>query len=193
MTGVRDLRVIVVGAGMAGILSAIKLREAGLTDLVVYEKADRLGGTWRENTYPGIACDVPSHLYSYSFALNPDWSQSFSPGEEILDYFERVARDHGVIDDIRFGEEVTGCEWVDGRWHLETAAGTQLTLENGGARLEVNGVLDVERPPHEYEDIYARFAELLRDRRSLVDAAPLRLVADAFLVGRRVVTDPFLD
>ncbi len=76
---------------------------------------------------------------------------------------------------------------------IETVAGTQLKLSNGGARLEVNGVLDVERPPHEYEDIYDRFAELLRDRRSLVDATPLRLVADAFMVGRRLTTDPFHD
>lgn len=76
---------------------------------------------------------------------------------------------------------------------LETAAGNRLTLQNGGGRLEVNGVLDVERTPHEYEDIYDRFAELLRDRRSLVDAAPLRLVADAFMVGRRVETEPFHD
>ena len=65
---------------MAGVLSAIKLREAGFTDFTVYEKADGFGGTWRENTYPGLACDVPSHLYSYSFAPNPDWSHPFSPG-----------------------------------------------------------------------------------------------------------------
>ena len=66
----RHLRCAVIGAGMAGILSAIKLREAGLTDFTVYEKADRVGGTWRDNTYPGLSCDVPSHLYSYSFAPN---------------------------------------------------------------------------------------------------------------------------
>ena len=76
---------------------------------------------------------------------------------------------------------------------IETAAGNRLRLEHGGSRLEVNGVLDVERPPHEYEDIYDRFAQLLRERRSLVDAAPLRLVADAFMVGRRVETEPFHD
>src|SRR5436309_4942429 len=109
---------------MAGLLSAVKLAEAGIDDVTVYEKADRLGGTWRENTYPGIACDVPSHLYSYSFALNPDWSHSFSPGDEIQAYFERVAREHGVTECIRFGEEVTGCTWADGRWHIETAKGT---------------------------------------------------------------------
>src|SRR6187402_3460441 len=95
------LRVAVIGAGMSGILAAIKLAEAGYGDVVLYEKADRLGGTWRENTYPGITCDVPSHLYSYSFAPNPEWSHVFSPGEEILAYFDRVAADHGVLGDIR--------------------------------------------------------------------------------------------
>jgi D-galactose 1-dehydrogenase len=76
---------------------------------------------------------------------------------------------------------------------IETGDGTELKLSGGGAKLEVNGVLDVERPPHEYEDIYIRFAELLRDKRSLVDDAPLRLVADSFLIGRRVTTEPFYD
>jgi cation diffusion facilitator CzcD-associated flavoprotein CzcO len=144
MAGERDLRVVVVGAGMAGILSAIKLREAGLTDLVVYEKADRLGGTWRENTYPGIACDVPSHLYSYSFALNPDWSQSFSPGDEILAYFDRVAEEHGVLDVVRFGEEVVGCEWRDGRWRVETSAGT---VDEADVVIAATGVLHHPRYP----------------------------------------------
>src|SRR5580692_4362686 len=117
------MRVAIIGAGMAGILSAIKLTEAGFDDVIVYEKADRLGGTWRENTYPGIACDVPSHLYSYSFHLNPDWSHPFSPGPEIQAYLERVARDHEVEHLIRFGEEITACTWNDRRWHLDTASG----------------------------------------------------------------------
>ncbi len=108
---------------MAGILSAIKLREAGLDDFTVYEKADRLGGTWRENTYPGISCDVPSHLYCYSFALNPEWTHRYAPGSEIQEYFERVARDRDVEADIRFGDEVERLELIDGRWHLTTAAG----------------------------------------------------------------------
>jgi cation diffusion facilitator CzcD-associated flavoprotein CzcO len=119
----RSLRFAVIGAGMSGILSAVKLREAGFTDFTVYEKADRVGGTWRENTYPGLSCDVPSHLYSYSFALSPQWSRHFSPGPEILAYFERVADDHDVIRNVRFGDEVTRCTFVEGRWHLETAAG----------------------------------------------------------------------
>jgi cation diffusion facilitator CzcD-associated flavoprotein CzcO len=108
---------------MAGILSAIKLTEAGLTDFTVYEKADRVGGTWRENTYPGLSCDVPSHLYSYSFALTPDWSRRFSPGSEIEAYFERVAAEHGVLPRIRFGDAVTSCTFSGGKWHLNTAAG----------------------------------------------------------------------
>ena len=119
----RPLRFAIVGAGMAGILSAIKLDAAGLHDYTIYEKADRLGGTWRENTYPGIACDVPSHLYSYSFAPNPDWSHRFSPGAEIEAYFEDVAHRYGVDQRIRFGEEIARCEFRDGRWHLETNNG----------------------------------------------------------------------
>jgi len=117
------MRLAVIGAGMAGILSAIKLDETGLTDFTVYEKGDRLGGTWRENTYPGLACDVPSHLYSYSFALTPEWTHRYSPGPEIHGYFERVARDHDVVRYMRFGDEVTACTFVDGRWQLETASG----------------------------------------------------------------------
>ncbi len=119
----RPLRVAVIGAGMAGILSAIKLREAGIEGFTVYEKADRLGGTWRENTYPGIACDVPSHLYCYSFALNPNWSHRYSPGAEIQAYFEQVAHDRDVERDIRFGDAVRRLEYTEGRWELTTRAG----------------------------------------------------------------------
>jgi cation diffusion facilitator CzcD-associated flavoprotein CzcO len=117
------LRVAVVGAGMSGILCAIKLREAGFDDFVVYEKADRLGGTWRENTYPGITCDVPSHLYSYSFAPNPDWSRHFAPGAEIEAYFEDVARRWDVVPRVRFGTEITRAEYAGGRWRLATSRG----------------------------------------------------------------------
>jgi cation diffusion facilitator CzcD-associated flavoprotein CzcO len=121
--GTRKLRCAIIGAGMSGILSAIKLDEAGLTDFVVFEKADGIGGTWRENTYPGLSCDVPSHLYSYSFALSPEWTRHFSPGPEIHAYFERVAADHDVIRRVRFGDAVTQCTFIDGTWQVETASG----------------------------------------------------------------------
>ena len=140
----RPLRVAVIGAGMAGILSAIKLTEAGLTDFTVYEKADRVGGTWRENTYPGLSCDVPSHLYSYSFALTPEWSHRFSPGPEIQAYFERVAREHHVERSIRFGEEVVRCERVNGRWHLQTASGLRDEVD---VVIAATGVLHHPRMP----------------------------------------------
>ena len=117
------VRCAVIGAGMAGILSAVRLTEAGLTDFTVYEKAEGVGGTWRENTYPGLSCDVPSHLYSYSFAPTPEWSHRFSPGSEIRAYFQRVAEDRGVMPRIRFGDPVVRCALSDGRWTVTTAAG----------------------------------------------------------------------
>jgi cation diffusion facilitator CzcD-associated flavoprotein CzcO len=118
-------RFVVIGAGVAGLLAAIKLQEAGLTDFTVYEKADRLGGTWRENTYPGIACDVPSHLYTYSFAPNADWSQTYAPGEEILRYLSSIAAEHGVEKYVRYGIEVRRLKFsdADGRWNIETSDG----------------------------------------------------------------------
>jgi len=127
--GGRDLRFVVIGAGMAGILAVIELRRAGYRDITVYEKADSFGGTWRENTYPGLACDVPSHLYSYSFAPNPDWTHTFSDGSEIRAYFERVAREHDVGRDVRFGEEVVACTFRDGRWEIETGTGRRDTAD----------------------------------------------------------------
>ena len=118
----RHLRVVVIGGGMAGLLSVIRLRQLGFHDVTVYEKADRLGGTWRDNTYPGIACDVPSHLYSYSFAPNPDWSHVFSPGAEIHAYLDDVALRYGVLDSFVFGTEVKKLEFAAGRWHITISA-----------------------------------------------------------------------
>lgn len=149
-TGVRHepLRVAVIGAGMAGILCAIKLREAGIADVTVYEKADRVGGTWRENTYPGLSCDVPSHLYSYSFAPNATWSHTFSPGPEIEQYFEGVASRHDVLDLVRFGDEVVSCQRVGagagGRWVVTTAAGVRDEVD---VVLAATGVLHHPRYP----------------------------------------------
>jgi len=120
--------VVVIGAGISGIAAAIKLREAGLTgtdDVVVLEKAETYGGTWRANTYPGCACDVPSNLYSFSFAPNSDWSRVYGTQPEILSYVDAVARQHGLDAITRFGVEVTGANWDEAalRWHVETTAG----------------------------------------------------------------------
>jgi cation diffusion facilitator CzcD-associated flavoprotein CzcO len=114
----RNKRVVVIGAGMAGILAGIKLREAGFTDVTIYEKADRVGGTWRENTYPGLTCDVPSHHYTYTFERNPDWSRHLPPGSEIQEYFERTASKYGIDRLTRFNCEAASAEFSDGRWQL---------------------------------------------------------------------------
>ncbi|MDA0823782.1 MAG: NAD(P)/FAD-dependent oxidoreductase [Proteobacteria bacterium] len=120
-----DVRVVIIGAGMAGILTAIRLREYGYEDFVIYEKADRVGGTWRENTYPGLACDVPAHLYTYSFEPNPNWSHRFAPGPEIYNYFERVAKKYNVLDKIRFNEGVPHCAFENGKWKIRTSTGRE--------------------------------------------------------------------
>ena len=125
----RELRVAIIGAGMSGILAAIKLREAGITNIVVYEKADRIGGTWRENTYPGLTCDVPAHSYTYSFEPYPDWSSYLAPGEEIQSYFERVVKKYGVGEVIRFSQELARCEFSEGQWHLEMKNGLKDTAD----------------------------------------------------------------
>ncbi|MEO9223047.1 MAG: FAD-dependent oxidoreductase, partial [Mycobacteriaceae bacterium] len=94
----RHVGVLIIGSGFAGLGAAIKLAQAGRRDFVVIERGSEVGGTWRDNTYPGAACDVPSHLYSYSFELNPDWTRSFSQQGEIQSYLRRVARKHNVLD-----------------------------------------------------------------------------------------------
>ena len=119
------LTAAVVGGGFGGIGTAITLRERGVEDLLVFERAERLGGVWQANTYPGIACDVPSHLYSYSFAPNPGWRRRYSPGAQIREYLEDCARRYGVHDAVRTGVDVTSATWdeAQGVWHLTTGAG----------------------------------------------------------------------
>src|SRR3954453_16507492 len=94
-------RVVIVGAGFGGLAAAIELRRNGIEDVVILEKADGLGGTWRDNTYPGAACDVPSHLYSFSFEPKTDWSRRFPAQPEILEYLWHCARKYGVLSHIR--------------------------------------------------------------------------------------------
>jgi cation diffusion facilitator CzcD-associated flavoprotein CzcO len=125
MTPPSHTRVAIVGAGFSGLCMAIRLRREGIEDFTVLERADEVGGTWRDNTYPGCQCDIPSALYSFSFAPNPDWSRFYPLQSEIRDYLRRCARDFGVMPHIRFGHEVLGADWDDdaGHWRLETAGG----------------------------------------------------------------------
>ncbi|MGA5822815.1 flavin-containing monooxygenase [Kitasatospora sp. NPDC094028] len=118
-----EVEVAIVGAGLSGLAAAITLRNAGFEDIVVLEKSDRLGGTWRDNTYPGCGCDVPSLLYEYSFAPGP-WTRAFASQTEILGYLRAASAEHQTDEVIRFGSEVQGGRWdPSGRWHLRTSAG----------------------------------------------------------------------
>jgi cation diffusion facilitator CzcD-associated flavoprotein CzcO len=118
----------VIGAGMSGLLMGIRLRRAGIR-FSILEKADAVGGTWRENRYPGLTCDVPSFFYCYSFEPNPDWSRRFSPGPEIRAYFERVAEKYGLLEHIRFGTTVTRARFEKGRWTVGTSDGDEISAD----------------------------------------------------------------
>jgi cation diffusion facilitator CzcD-associated flavoprotein CzcO len=113
--------VAIVGGGFGGVGAAALLRRAGYTDVVLFERAPRLGGVWQHNTYPGAACDIPSHLYELSFAPNPRWSRRYAPQAEIQAYLEGVAADAGV--DARLSTEVSAARWDGTRWRLRTSGG----------------------------------------------------------------------
>jgi cyclohexanone monooxygenase len=138
----RHFDVLVVGAGFAGLGAAIKLHEAGFDDFAVLEKADRPGGTWRDNTYPGCGCDVPSAVYSFSFAPNPDWSRAYAEQQEIQDYLERTVEEYGVTPRIHFGTEVQGASWSEAeqRWSLDTTTGPY------SARVVITGAGPLHEP-----------------------------------------------
>ncbi len=142
----RDFRVVVIGAGMSGLLAAIRLEQAGIP-YVVIEKNDAPGGTWLENSYPGCRVDVANHFYSYSFAPNHDWSEFFSRRDELHDYFQRCARDYGVRERIRFGTEVVDVRFDEGarRWTVRTrdAEGRTATLD---AEAVISAVGQLNRP-----------------------------------------------
>jgi cation diffusion facilitator CzcD-associated flavoprotein CzcO len=134
-------RIVIVGAGFGGIAAAASLRRAGFGDVTVLEKADRVGGVWRDNTYPGCACDIPAPLYSYSFAPNPDWSRRFPPRSEILAYLERCVADLGLAEAIRFGVDVTEARWAGSHWQITCADGTIL-----GADMLIPAMGQLSRP-----------------------------------------------
>jgi cation diffusion facilitator CzcD-associated flavoprotein CzcO len=124
-------RIVIVGAGFGGIGLGIQLRRAGIDSFTILEKADAVGGVWRDNTYPGLTCDVPSHLYSFSFEPNHDWTRRYPPQPEILAYLERCVDRHGLGDYIRFGTEVASAEFdaVRGAWRIRLAGGDELDAD----------------------------------------------------------------
>jgi cation diffusion facilitator CzcD-associated flavoprotein CzcO len=138
--------VLVIGTGFAGLGMAIKLKRSGENDFVVLEKAGSVGGTWRENTYPGCACDVQSHLYSFSFEPNPKWSRMFARQPEIREYLEHCTDKYGVRPHIRFGAAVTGARFDEaaGLWHVEVNDGEQVFT----ARTVVAGFGPLSRPEY---------------------------------------------
>ncbi|HET6709555.1 NAD(P)/FAD-dependent oxidoreductase [Amycolatopsis sp.] len=121
--------VVIVGTGFSGLGMAIQLRKEGREDFVILEKAHDVGGTWRDNSYPGCACDIPSHMYSFSFEQNPDWSRAYSPQPEIWRYLREVADKHDLRRFVRFGQEMTGARWdaEENRWHVATRGGDEFT------------------------------------------------------------------
>lgn len=145
MAAQRTLKYAIVGAGMAGILAAIKLRQRG-EDYIVFEKADRIGGTWRENRYPGLTCDVPAHAYTYSFEPYPEWQAYYAKGSEVQEYFEKVVDKYGIRSSIRFGAEVTGLDWDDAaaQWTLTLADGSRQVFD---VVIAASGVLHHPRVP----------------------------------------------
>lgn len=136
-------RVAIVGAGASGLCMAIGLKQAGFESFTIFEKSDGVGGTWRDNAYPGAGCDVPSHVYSFSFAPNPEWSKIFSPQPEILAYFEDCARRFGLLSHCRFRTAIASASFEEkaGVWRLRTSDGEEFAAE-----VLVSGVGQLSRP-----------------------------------------------
>lgn len=118
-------RVAVVGAGMSGLLAGIKLKEKGVSGFSIYEKASEVGGTWRDNHYPGLACDVPAHAYTYSFARNPDWHDRYAKGPEIREYFQRVARQYDLKRHVLGNREIVQARHDGREWVIDASDGSQ--------------------------------------------------------------------
>jgi len=145
-----DHEVVIVGTGFSGLGAAIKLKEAGIEDFVLFDKADSVAGTWRENTYPGCACDVPSHMYSFSFEQNPNWSEMYAPQQEIRDYLERTTDKYGVRPHLRLGVKAVSATWdeAEGLWRC-VGEGKDGRIETT-ARFVISGIggLHVPAKPH---------------------------------------------
>lgn len=119
----------IIGAGASGLIALIQLKEAGYSNVTCLEKAPELGGTWRENRYPGLTCDVPSHAYRFSFAPNAEWTQTCAPGQEIQDYLKKTAAEFGVADQIVYDSEIAEARYEGGKWHLATKNGASYEFD----------------------------------------------------------------
>ena len=124
--------VIIIGTGFGGLGMGIKLKEAGIDDFLILEKANDVGGCWRENSYPGAACDVPSHLYSFSFEKNADWSRKYAPQSEIHAYLQHCAKKYNLLQHIRFSTELASATFdeKEGCWNVETTQGQCYTTKS---------------------------------------------------------------
>jgi cation diffusion facilitator CzcD-associated flavoprotein CzcO len=143
-----DVRVIIVGTGFSGLGMAIQLAKSGIDDFVVLEKAQDVGGTWRDNSYPGCACDIQSHMYSFSFEQNPNWTRSFPSQPEIWDYLRKVTDRYDLRRHIRFGQEMVGAQWDADRqvWHVRSRTGEEFTaqfLVSGVGALHIPNIPDL--------------------------------------------------
>lgn len=132
------MKVAIIGAGPAGIAAGRELERLGISNYVIFEKADSIGGTWRDNRYPGLTCDVPSHLYRFSFAPNPDWQYEYAPGEEIFDYIKNVAKEFIREGEYRFNTEITIAEYTNRKWRLQSPRGDEGVFD---AVLAATGIL----------------------------------------------------
>ncbi len=137
--------IAIIGAGMSGMCMAITLLDAGFSDVTIYEKADDVGGTWRDNTYPGLSCDVPSRFYQYTFAAKPDWTHLFSPGGEIQSYFQGIAAKYGLHERIRFGTEIVDARFEGDRWLFRTDKGEERAAD---FLISATGILRDPRYPN---------------------------------------------
>ena len=175
ISGTQNLEVLIIGAGFGGILAGIRLKEAGIEDFVILEKDAGVGGTWWANTYPGCACDVQSHLYSYSFEPNPDWSYMFGRQEEICDYLQHCVDKYGLASHIRLSTQVKRAEWRESvnRWRVRAGNGTTYS-----APILISAIGGLSRPA--YPDIPG----LERFKGETVHSA--RWDPDLDLAGKRV-------
>jgi cation diffusion facilitator CzcD-associated flavoprotein CzcO len=139
----RKLDIAIIGAGVSGLCTAIQLRKAGISSFTILEKSHAVGGTWNDNTYPGASCDVPSHLYSFSFEPNPDWSRAFSPQPEIQRYLHACAEKYGIPSHIRFGTEVASATFDEsrGQWRIRLTNGEEVVAD-----AIVSGMGQLNRP-----------------------------------------------